>query len=151
MFNQMSSVTLSKIAFILIGLVAMVSSFLPWYSEHMRNEYLAHARDPGSEPLQMAREAVRYNPLSVDAKFALAAAQQKRGAREDAKQTLLAATEQEPLNYSTWQILAWYEIQFWNKPRDGRQHYERAISLNPGDKQLKAEAKKETGVDFPSP
>lgn len=138
-----------KIAFILVGLVAIASSFLPWYSDHLQTDSLANARVPGSDSLQTAQEAVHYNPLSVNAKFVLAAAQQKQGAREDAKQTLLAATELEPLNSATWQKLAWYEIQYWNKPQDGRQHYERAVSLNPTDGPLKAEARQETGVDFP--
>jgi len=145
---QMSSNTVYKIAFILVGLVVITSTFLPWYSEHKQSEYLSNARDPEVDSMQMAEAAVHYNPLSVDARFVLAAAQQKLGAREDAKQTLLAATEMEPLNYATWQKLGWYEIQYWNRPEEGREHYEKAVSLNPTNKPLKAEASQETGIDF---
>lgn len=139
---------LPKIAVIIIGFVAIVSSFLPWYSNHLALQASAHSHDAGDDALHIAKDAVRLNPFSVDAKFTLAAAQQRRGLKQDAKQTLKEATEQEPLNYQTWQQLAWYEIQYWNRPQDGKQHYQQAVNLNPTDKPLKEEAKKETGQDI---
>jgi Tfp pilus assembly protein PilF len=93
-----------------------------------------------AEALHDAERAVRFNPFSVDAQFVLAGAQQRLGRTVEARETLKHATELEPENFATWKQLAIYERDFWGEPEAAREHFERAVSLNPQDKQLRMEA-----------
>ncbi|MBK5226739.1 MAG: hypothetical protein JJD96_09350 [Thermoleophilia bacterium] len=90
--------------------------------------------------MHTAESAISYNPLSVNAYFVLAGAQQRIGHNADARAALIKATELQPLNYQTWEQLALYERDRWHEPDKASEHFEKAVSLNPHDKYLRKEA-----------
>ena len=132
-----------KISFVLVAYLAMVSAFMPWYSDLLQSVYRAHAHEENYDSFEVAEQAVSFNPFSTDARFSLAEAQLRLGAVEDSKKSLFKATELEPLNYYTWERLAYYEAHYWHQTDDARIHFQRAIELNPQDELLKEEAEDE--------
>jgi tetratricopeptide (TPR) repeat protein len=124
-----------------LAIVAIISVVVPWYSHHLREKSLGKAeRGFQVDALHAAERAVALNPLSVDALFVLAGANQRLGREEAAREALEKATGLQPLNYQTWEQLARYERDRWRQPEEARAHYERAIELNPLDKQLRESA-----------
>ncbi|MHB9111387.1 MAG: hypothetical protein ACYC4D_01985 [Thermoleophilia bacterium] len=123
------------------GFVAIILALIPWYSSHLQNESLKQAENGFQvESLHTAESAVFYNPLSIQARFVLAGAQQRIGRAGEARATLLEATEMQPLNYLTWRQLAISERDHLNSPELAEEHFRKAISLNPMDSQLRKEA-----------
>lgn len=130
----------SRILFVL-GIAAIVLALIPWYSSHLQNESLKQAENGFQvESLHTAESAVFYNPLSIQARFVLAGAQQRIGRVVEARTTLLKATEMQPLNYLTWRQLALAERDHLDSPELAEEHFRKAISLNPLDIQLREEA-----------
>lgn len=126
---------------LVIACLAIISAFFPWYSHHLQNTALDQAAaGRQAESLHTAEKAASMNPLSVSALFTLAGAQQRLGWREEARRTLIKATELQPENYQTWEQLALYERNDWSMPNEARTHFEKSVELNPQDQQLKLEA-----------
>jgi Tfp pilus assembly protein PilF len=92
------------------------------------------------DALHTAEKAMGFNPLSVDGMFVLAGVQQRLGRVAEARATLVRATEMQPQNYLVWERLASYERDKWGEPGPASEHYARAVSLNPHDKQLRMRA-----------
>jgi len=142
---------LFKIIFLLIGYLAIVSAFFPWYSDRLQAAYRAHAEQQNPDIVQITEQAIVFNPFSIEARLALAEAQHQQGFEQDSKQSLTEATELEPLNFITWEQLAFYEIRYWGQPEAAKIHYQKAIELNPYYKELIEEASSELGIDFAPP
>ena len=120
---------------------AIVLALIPWYASHLQNTALRQAEMGYKvESLHSAEAAVFYNPLSAQALFVLAGAEQRLGREEEAKSTLIKATQIQPQNYATWEQLALYERDRWHEPERAAEYFENAISLNPADRHLRAEA-----------
>lgn len=132
-----------RIAICAIAFMAVASAFSPWYSYHLRNKSLTRAEQRENiESLHLAEKAVFYNPLSIDALFVLAGAEQKLGRISETRATLMKAVELQPQNYITWEQLAIYERDRWGDPQSAAAHFEKAIELNPHDRQLQIRAGK---------
>lgn len=130
----------------IIALAAIALAIIPWYSDYLQNKSLKQAgTGKHIEALHTAQRSVTVNPLSVDALFILAGAQQRVGYDEAARRSLIKATELQPQNYATWKQLAVYERDYWDEPDLAREHFEKAVSLNPQDKLLRLEAGLEGG------
>lgn len=118
-----------------------MAALLPWYGSYLVKRSLEKAELGFQvESQHDAESAISYNPLSVNAYFVLAGAQQRIGHYSDAKAALIKATELQPFNYQTWEQLALYERDRWNEPLEAAEHFEKAVSLNPHDKYLSLEA-----------
>ena len=128
----------ARISCILIAIVALIATLVPWYSLHLQESSL-HEAESGYqvEALHDAESAVKYNPYSVSALFVLAGAEQRVGRAAQARQALAKAAELQPQNYQTWEQLAIYERDKWGEPDLAHDHFEQAISLNPQDNYLK--------------
>lgn len=130
--------SLSRYTLIAIACLAIVSAVLPWYADHLGNQSLRRAEQGWSvESLDLARKAVAYDPLSVDALFILAGAQQRLGRSAEARSSLNRAVELQPDNYITWEQLAHYERTYWGEVDAARAHLDRAAGLNPFDERLR--------------
>ena len=124
-----------------LSIAAMLLAILPWYSSFLQNKSLVQAENGYQvEALHTAESAVFYNPFSIQALFVLAGNQQRIGRVVEARATLTKATELQPLNYITWEQLALYERDRWHEPEKAREHFEKAVSLNPLDKYLRKKA-----------
>lgn len=124
----------------LIAAIAIILAILPWYSERLQGvSQAAEERGDLIGSLHLAKQAVRVDPLSVKALFVVAGAQQQMGRETEARNALVKATELEPLNYATWETLAFYERDRWGQPQLAREHLQKAWELNPYDEQLREE------------
>ncbi|MHB1389954.1 MAG: hypothetical protein ACYCXF_01800 [Thermoleophilia bacterium] len=124
-----------------VALISIILTLLPWYAEYLKNESLKQAESGNnSQALHTAGRAVMLNPLSVGALFVLAGAQQRLGRESETRETLIKATTEQPLNYTTWEQLATYERDRWGQPELAATHFARAVSLNPFDEQLRKKA-----------
>lgn len=126
---------------ILVSICAILAAVIPWYGSHLVKMSLEQAElGYQVEALHTAESAISYNPLSVNAYFVLAGAQQRIGHNADARAALIKATQLQPLNYQTWEQLALYERDRWHEPDKASEHFEIAVSLNTHDKYLRKEA-----------
>ena len=124
-----------------VSFAACLIALMPWYSDYLVNRSLQQAELGFQiEALHTAQSAGFYNPLSIQSLFVVAGAQQRVGHMVDARAALVRATELQPMNYQTWMQLAIYESDRWDEPDKAREHFEKAISLNPQDKYLRKEA-----------
>lgn len=141
-FHQPSSFMRAiRAMLILTGIVAVISTLVPWYAGHLQNKALLEAEQGYQvESLHEAEKAVSYNPFSINALFVLAGAQQRIGRENQARLTLQKAIQIQPLNYVTWEQLAIYERDIWGQPDLSREHFDKAITLNPEDRFLKIRA-----------
>lgn len=125
----------------LVAAVAIILAIIPWYANHLQNASLSQAEMGFKvEALQTAEKAVSFNPLSVQALFVLAGAQERIGREKEAKNTLVRATEIQPQNYLTWEQLALYERDRWHEPEEAAENFKKAVNLNPLDQHLRIEA-----------
>lgn len=125
----------------IMGISAILLTLIPWYAGHLENKALIEAEHGYQvESLHEAEKAVTYNPFSINALFVLAGAQQRIGRSEQARMTLVRATGLQPMNYIVWEQLALYERDKWGQPELAREHFEKAVSLNPRDNFLKKSA-----------
>ena len=135
------AVKITRYGTMLVAIIAILLLLIPWYSHYLQQQSLKQA-EMGfqAEALHTAEKAASYNPLSVDALFVLAGARQRLGRVQEARRALERATELEPQNYETWKQLAIYERDYWSEPELARQHFEKAVTLNPQENQLREEA-----------
>ncbi len=130
-----------KGAFVLVAVAAIALALVPWYSGRLVDRSLDQAgKGYQVESLHSAESAASWDPVSIDALLALAGADERMGWQEQAQKTLEKATRLEPLNYLVWEQLAIYERDYWHKKASAREHFAKAISLNPQDEQLRQEA-----------
>lgn len=124
-----------------MSICAILVAAIPWYGSHLVNRSLEQAElGYQVESSHTAESAISYNPLSVNAYFVLAGARQRVGHDTDARAALIKATQLQPLNYQTWEQLAFYERDRWHEPEKAKEHFIKAVSLNPQDKYLSKEA-----------
>lgn len=137
----MSKNKIIRVLFATVAAVATLLALIPWYSDYLTSRALKQAGTGFQvEALHTAEKAASINPFSINALFVLAGAQQRLGREEEAKKTLIEATELQPQNYATWRQLAVYERGHWQMPAEAKIHFQKAIELNPGDQGLKTEA-----------
>lgn len=139
--KQAGAIKALRALLIFVIVLAIILALIPWYAEHLKNESLKQAESGNnSQALHTAGRAVMLEPMSVGALFVLAGAQQRLGRESESKETLAEATRQQPLNYATWEQLATYERDRWGQPELAKEHFARAVSLNPYDVQLREKA-----------
>jgi tetratricopeptide (TPR) repeat protein len=125
-----------------VAVLAILFALLPWYSNHLRIQALESAqKGEPADSLHTAERAVTVNPVSLQARFVLAGAQQRLGRDAEARNTLVKALDLQPLNYNTWEQLAIYERDQWGEADLSQEHFAIAIRLNPEDEQLRIRAK----------
>ena len=140
-YRDSLSFRVTRIMLVITGITAILLTLVPWYAGHLENKALIEAEQGYQvESLHEAEKAVTYNPFSINALFVLAGAQQRIGRENQARLTLLKATELQPMNYITWEQLALYERDKWGQPDLAREHFEKAVALNPQDRYLKIRA-----------
>lgn len=124
-------------AAVIMAAIAVVSALVPWYSRHLQIEALEAAQSGDqAASLHRAERAVLIDPLSLQARFVLAGAQQRLGRVAEARSTLTRSVAMQPLNYTTWEQLALYEKNNWGEAELSREHFAVALRLNPMDTQL---------------
>ncbi|MHB0866204.1 MAG: hypothetical protein ACYC6B_02770 [Thermoleophilia bacterium] len=139
--RQAGAIKWMRTMLVVIAVLAIILTLIPWYAEYLKNESLKQAESGNnSQALHTAGRAVMLEPMSVGALFVLAGAQQRLGRESAARDTLTEATRQQPLNYATWEQLATYERNRWGQPELANEHFAKAISLNPYDRQLREKA-----------
>jgi Tetratricopeptide repeat/O-Antigen ligase len=96
---------------VVTGLVAAWTIWQPQRAASADDAALA-ALDAGRLPQaeSRARDALRIDPLSLDARFTLAAIQQRQGRRAVARATLQKAVRQQPANPESWLRLGQLEL-----------------------------------------
>ncbi|HEV2998118.1 MAG TPA: O-antigen ligase family protein [Solirubrobacteraceae bacterium] len=120
----------TALAVLLASLLAAWSEWHPQRSVEASDEALAVlARDPRAA-LDAAGLAVRRDPLSAQALFALAAIQQDTGQSALARETLQRAVRLQPSNPRTWQTLGEYDL-LAGDPHDALGELRAAVFLNP--------------------
>lgn len=127
--------------FFALCVAAIIMSMLPYYSHHLQLEALRRSEEGDqAASLHTAENTVRYDPLSIQARFVLAGAQQRLGRSSEARKTLIEAVGLQPLNYETWLQLALYERDYWGDPEKAREYFAIAIMLNPYDDHMQVDA-----------
>ncbi|HEY7961556.1 MAG TPA: O-antigen ligase family protein [Solirubrobacteraceae bacterium] len=116
-------------AVLTLALLAAWSQWQPQRSEDARLQAIALVSSDPRAALSTAHTAVRRDPLSVQALFALSAVQQAGGEAAAARATLQHAVKLQPSNPETWLHLGLYEIH--GSPRMALSDLEAAIYLDP--------------------
>ena len=133
--------TTARILASIVCVAAIIATLIPWYADHLMNVALKRAEMGWqAEALHAAQQSVNYNPLSINSRFVLAGAQQRLGRTREAKETVANATAMQPDNYIAWEQLAIYERDKWGEPDLAREHFAKAVSLNPHDQRLRVQA-----------
>jgi tetratricopeptide (TPR) repeat protein len=96
---------------VLVGATIVASLAAPWLAEReVASAYAAIERGRVSEAVDHGRQARSLNPLSVDALFAEAAAEEARGDDRAALDRYIKAVELQPHNPRTWFELGRFEL-----------------------------------------
>jgi tetratricopeptide (TPR) repeat protein len=99
---------------------------------HASDEAFDRAEVGSYEPAaELAREATRRNPLSVDAWFDVAAIEQARGQLSSAEDALESAVRLEPANAETWRRLGRLRLDAIGKPDQALPAFKAAYFLDP--------------------
>ncbi len=115
-----------------ICLAAAWTAYQPVRSVHASDEAFDRAAVSAYEPAaQLAREATRRNPLSVDAWFDVAAIEQARGQLRAAEAALESAVRLEPANAETWRRLGRLRLDAIGKPDRALPAFKAAYFLDP--------------------
>jgi O-Antigen ligase len=122
--------TTIAIAAIVGAAIAVWAQWQPLRSANSSEQALSQlAHDPRGA-LASARDAVSIDPLSAQARFTLAAVQQARGERADARATLQRAVRLQPSNPQTWLALGQFDLAA-GKPAAAAEEIGASIYLNP--------------------
>jgi hypothetical protein len=116
-------------AAIVAALLAAWSQWQPQRSEEARQEALVLLADDPLAATVAAERAVTRDPLSVEALFTLASAEQVAGQPALARVTLERAVRLQPSNWETWLRLGRYDVS--SDPRAAVKELQAAIYLNP--------------------
>jgi O-antigen ligase len=118
-----------------ILVVASVSLARQGLTEHFRAEAQdALAANP-AEALVQADRALRLDHEAIGAYYVKSAALARFGRGTAARAVLLEATRREPENFVTWTLLGDLSVRMSNLD-EAREHYRRALRLNPRDESL---------------
>jgi hypothetical protein len=121
-------------AAVIAALLAAWAQWQPQRSAGASQEALAlSARDP-SAARSAAQDAVNYDPLSVEALFALSTIQQHSGQAALARATLVRAVHLQPSNPQTWQTLGEYDLRAGmpaGNPKAALNELRATVYLNP--------------------
>ncbi|MHB1412141.1 MAG: tetratricopeptide repeat protein [Thermoleophilia bacterium] len=121
-----------------VAIFAIILALIPWYSAYLQDKSLREAEDGYQvDALHTAESAQSWDPVSVNALFVLAGAEQRIGWQQNSRKTLEKATRLEPLNYATWETLAVEERNTWSMPDQAARDFARAIALDPQNKELR--------------
>ncbi len=121
---------------LLAGVVVVAALLVAWTqwqpqrSEEARQQALTlaeagHRRDS----VEAAHTAVSRDPVSAEARFALAAVQEAAGLSARARDTLQRAVRMQPSNPQTWIELARFDLR--DRPRAALKEFQAAVYLNP--------------------
>jgi tetratricopeptide (TPR) repeat protein len=117
-------------AAVVAALLAAWAQWQPQRSADASQEALAlSARDPNGA-LSAAQAAVKYDPLSAEALFALSTIQQHSGLTALARATLVRAVHLQPSNPQTWRTLGEYDLLMGN-PKAALDELRATVYLNP--------------------
>ena len=115
---------------VLAALLAAWTQWQPQRSEEARAQALALAEAGHRQAaIEAAHTAVSRDPLSPEARFALAAVQAAAGLDVSARSTLQDAVKLQPSNPQTWLELARYDVR--ERPRAALKELQAAVYLNP--------------------
>lgn len=116
-----SHLTFALAAFVL-ALASLYSLAAPWLSDRAVDRSIAASETNLDTARRAARDARRWNPLSLEALYAEASALQQLGDTAGAGRLYLRATEMQPENAFTWTSLGYFE---WNVLHDPCRAYDR--------------------------
>jgi tetratricopeptide (TPR) repeat protein len=115
---------------ILVAAVSLFSLAAPWLAaREVENAYEEVDRSEIRAAVDSAKRAKTLNPLAVEPLFALAAAEEARGADRAALLRYVEAVELQPLNWQTWFELGRYELATGRRERAIR-HLQRSRELD---------------------
>ena len=121
--------------------LAGVSVAAPAWSEHLREQGRNALRADPAQALRKADDALALNSDSVPAYYLKAAALARLDAYGAARASLLEAARREPGDFVTWGLLGDLALRRGDSPLAAR-YYRRAVRLNPGDRYLRAQARR---------
>jgi O-Antigen ligase len=128
------------------GALALLGVIVSIAMLYLSDLYLRKAREEAGRDAQAALDAARtaedLNPVSVTPLYLQASALESMEQRDQARDALLEALDQEPRNFVTLGLLGDFEVRA-GRPAAARGYYRRALSLNPRDlglQQLSGEA-----------
>lgn len=116
-------------AALVVALLAAWTQWQPQRSSEASQESLALASTSPQRALAAAHSAVSRDPLSMQALFALADAQQSMGQQRAAQQTLRHAAQLQPSNPETWLTLGVYDMS--RRPKAAVKELRAALYLSP--------------------
>ena len=121
--------------------LAGVSVAAPAWSEHLREQGRNALRADPAQALRKADDALALNPDSVPAYYLKAAALARLDAYGAARASLLEAARREPGDFVTWGLLGDLALRRGDFALAAR-YYRRAVRLNPGERYLRAQARR---------
>ena len=121
---------------LLAGVVVAAALLVAWTqwqpqrSEEARQQALTLAEEGHRRAsVEAAHTAVSRDPVSAEARFALAAVQEAAGLSARARDTLQRAVRMQPSNPQTWIELARFDLR--DRPRAALREFQAAVYLNP--------------------
>jgi tetratricopeptide (TPR) repeat protein len=128
--------------------VAGVSLSRQGLAEHFRVSAQSTLAERPGDALRDADRSLRLDPAAVQTYYVKAAALARFNEPEAARRALLSAAEREPSDFLTYALLGDLAVRTGDLRR-AREHYRRALSLNPRDPALRAAAANPTGARAP--
>jgi cytochrome c-type biogenesis protein CcmH/NrfG len=114
------------------ALAAAWTAFQPVRSQHASDAAIDRlAAGQPQAAADIARLAVRRNPLSVDPLFTLAAIEEARGRIPEAERSLVEAVRLQPANAETWRRLGRLRLTALHQPRPALAAFQAAYYLDP--------------------
>ena len=115
---------------VLAALLAAWTQWQPQRSEEARAQALALAEAGHRRAsVEAAHSAVLRDPVSAEARFALAGVQEAAGLSARARETLQETVRLQPSNPQTWLELARFDLR--DRPRAALKAFQAAVYLNP--------------------
>ena len=112
------------------ALLVAWTQWQPQRSEEARQQALTLAEAGHRRAsVEAAHTAVSRDPVSAEARFALAAVQEAAGLSARARDTLQRAVRMQPSNPQTWIELARFDLR--DRPRAALKEFQAAVYLNP--------------------
>ena len=118
-------------ASVVLAAASLWSLGSPWLADRLTDEALELRATSPDEAVDKGRRAKSLDPLSLDARWALAAAYSARGDRGAARSNYLDAAAIEPRNPDAWYELACFELAAGEGARGAVPFLARAASLDP--------------------
>ena len=124
--------TLAAVLIAVIAIVGAWAAYQPVRSLHASDAaYNELDQKDFEQAAATAQHGVDIDPLSVDARFDLAAIQQARGQLGEAEDALEGAVRLEPANPETWRRLGRFRLDALQKPDTALKPFQAAYFLDP--------------------